>query len=82
MNAQRQLFGSNRSVKAGGRRVTSGVSVGASLGNIGIPGAPGESAPAGWENETQSGNPRTNGEPPRGLPVRYCTAPEERLLDR
>ena len=46
MNARREPFGNNRSVKAGGRRVTPGVSVGASLGDIGIPGAPGESAPA------------------------------------
>ena len=52
MNAQRERFGSNQSVKAGGRRVTPGVSVGASLGDIGILGLPGESAPAGWEDET------------------------------
>ena len=38
-------------MEAGGRRVAPGVSVGASLGDIGIPGAPGESAPAGWEDE-------------------------------
>ena len=47
-----RAVGSNRSVEAGGRRVTPGVSVGASLGDIGIPGAPDESAPAGWEDVT------------------------------
>ena len=81
MNAQREQFGNNRSVEAGSRRVTPGVSVGASLGDIGIPGAPGESAPTGWKEESWSGNPQTHGKPPRGLPVRYCTGPEEHLLE-
>ena len=50
--AEREQFGNNRSVEAGSRRVTLGVSVGASLGDIEILGAPGESAPAGWEEES------------------------------
>ena len=49
MNAQREQFGNSQSVEAGSRRVTPGVSVGASLGDTGIPGAPIESAPAGWK---------------------------------
>ena len=39
-------------MEAGSRRVTPGVLVGASLGDIGIPGAPGESAPAGRKKES------------------------------
>ena len=37
---QREQFGNNRSVEAGSRQLTPGVSVGASLGDIGISGAP------------------------------------------
>ena len=42
----------SQSVEAESRRVTPGVSVGVSSSDIGIPGAPGESAPAGWKEET------------------------------
>ena len=61
---QREQFGINQPVEAGSRRVTPGVSVGASLGDIGIPGVPGKSAPAGRKEETLSGNPRTRGKHP------------------
>ena len=46
---QRERFGSIRQADVGRSRVTPGVSVGASVGDIGIPGAPGESAPASQE---------------------------------
>ena len=39
-------------MEARNRRVTPGVSVGASLGDIGIAGAPGESTPAGLKEES------------------------------
>ena len=52
MNAQREQFGRIRPAEVGSSRVTPRVSVGASLGDIGIPGAPGESAPAGRKGES------------------------------
>ena len=39
-------------MEVGSRQATPGVSVGASLGDIGIPGAPGESTPAGGKGES------------------------------